>query len=72
MEKLLVALTKLDEIKDEPVLLQFRTFCKQHNIKTLFIDVTNADFLGDTGHLQIIIDALDKEYNDGQHYIALP
>jgi deoxyguanosine kinase len=50
----------------------YTNYIKQHNIKTLFIDVSNADFLGDTGHLQIIIDALDKEYSDGQHYIALP
>ncbi len=50
----------------------YTNYIKQHNIKTLFIDVSNADFLGDTGHLQIIIDALDKEYPDGQHYIALP
>jgi deoxyguanosine kinase len=47
-------------------------YIKQHNLKTLFIDVSNADFLGDTGHLKIIIDALDKEYDEGQHYITLP
>ncbi|HTC01267.1 MAG TPA: deoxynucleoside kinase [Ferruginibacter sp.] len=50
----------------------YTNYIKQHNIKTLFVDVSNADFLGDTGHLQIIIDALDKEYDDGQHYITLP
>jgi deoxyguanosine kinase len=50
----------------------YTNYIKQHNIKTLFIDVSNADFLGDTGHLKIIIDALDKEYDDGQHYITLP
>ncbi|HTB53536.1 MAG TPA: deoxynucleoside kinase [Ferruginibacter sp.] len=47
-------------------------YIKQHNIKTLFVDVSNADFLGDNGHLKIIIDALDKEYADGQYYITLP
>jgi deoxyadenosine/deoxycytidine kinase len=50
----------------------YTNYIKQHNIKTLFVDVSNADFLGDNGHLQIIIDALDKEYDDGQYYITLP
>ena len=50
----------------------YTQYIKQHNIKTLFIDVTNADFLGDAGHLNIILEALDKEYEDGQHYITLP
>ena len=47
-------------------------YIKQHHIKTLFIDVSNADFLGNEKHLQVIIDALDKEYPEGQHYISLP
>jgi deoxyguanosine kinase len=50
----------------------YTNYIKQHNIKTLFVDVNNADFLGDNGHLQLIIDALDKEYDDGQYYITLP
>lgn len=47
-------------------------YIKQHNIKTLFIDMSNADLLGNPKHLQTIIDALDKEYNEGQHYLTLP
>ena len=47
-------------------------YIKQHNIKTLFVDTSNADFVGNESHLKIIIDALDKEYEDGQHYIILP
>src|SRR5688572_17223392 len=47
-------------------------YIKQHKIKTLFIDTTNADFLGNESHLKTIIDALDKEYDDGQHYLTLP
>jgi deoxyguanosine kinase len=47
-------------------------YIKQHNIKTLFIDTTNADFLGNEKHLQVIIDALDKEYENGQHFLTLP
>jgi deoxyadenosine/deoxycytidine kinase len=47
-------------------------YIKQHNIKTLFVDVSKSDFLGNEQHLQAIINALDKEYPDGQHYISLP
>jgi hypothetical protein len=36
------------------------------------VDTSNADFVGNESHLKIIIDALDKEYEDGQHYIILP
>jgi deoxyguanosine kinase len=50
----------------------YTQYIKQHNIKTLFVDASNADFLGNDQHMQIIIDALDKEYEDGQHYITLP
>lgn len=47
-------------------------YIKQHNIKTLFVDASNADFLGNEKHVQAIINALDKDYDDGQHFIALP
>jgi deoxyguanosine kinase len=47
-------------------------YIKQHNIKTLFVDVTHADFLHNDKHLQVIIEALEKDYDDGQHYITLP
>lgn len=47
-------------------------YIKQHNIKTLFIDASNADFLGNEKHLQVIIDALDHDFEEGQHYFTLP
>ncbi len=47
-------------------------YIKQHNIKTLFVDVSESDFLNNEAHLQTIINALDKEYPQGQHYISLP
>jgi len=50
----------------------YTQYIKQHNIKTLFVDAGNADFLGNEEHLNVIIDALDKEYDEGQHYITLP
>lgn len=47
-------------------------YIRQHNIKTLFVDASNADFLGNEAHVQAIIDALNKEYPEGQHYLSLP
>jgi deoxyguanosine kinase len=47
-------------------------YIKQHDIKTLFVDASNADFLDNPKHLQVIIDALDQEYEKGQHYFTLP
>jgi deoxyguanosine kinase len=47
-------------------------YIRQHNIKTLFIDVSNADFLGNEKHMKVIIDALEHEYTEGQHYLNLP
>ena len=50
----------------------YTNYIKQHNIKTLFIDCSNADFVNNEAHLAIIVNALDKEYENGQHYITLP
>jgi len=47
-------------------------YIKEHNIKTLFIDASNADFLGNEKHLQVVIEALEKDYDEGQHYLILP
>ena len=32
----------------------------------------NADFLGNDKHLQVVLDALENDYDDGQHYFTLP
>jgi deoxyguanosine kinase len=50
----------------------YTSYIKQHNIKTIFVDASNADFLGNEKHLQVIIDALDKDYDGGQQYVSLP
>src|ERR1700733_10629178 len=47
-------------------------YIRQHNIKTIFVDVTGADFLGNEKHLQVILDALEKDLDGGQHYFTLP
>ncbi len=50
----------------------YTQYIKQHNIKTLFIDASNSDFLGNEEHIKVVIDALDKDYENGQHYLNLP
>jgi deoxyadenosine/deoxycytidine kinase len=50
----------------------YSSYIRQHQVKTLFIDVSNADFLGNEKHLQIVLDALDKDYDNGQNYLLLP
>ena len=50
----------------------YTSYIKQHNIKTIFIDASNADFLGNPKHLQVVLEALDKDYENGQHYFSLP
>jgi len=47
-------------------------YIKQHNVKTIFVDASHADFLGNEKHLKIITDALEQDYDEGQHYFALP
>ena len=62
-------------IDDEYLLklqLTYTQYIKQHNIKTLVIEASNANFLGNEKHLRVILDALDKVYENGQHFISLP
>lgn len=47
-------------------------YIKQHNFKTLFVDTSDADFLNRPDHVQAILDALHKDYEQGQHFITLP
>ncbi len=50
----------------------YTQYIKQHKIKTLFIDVSNADFLGNEKHFQTVLEALDKDYDPGINFLALP
>ncbi len=49
----------------------YTQYIKQHNIKTVFVDVTNADFINNESHLTAILDILENNYENGQHYITL-
>ena len=50
----------------------YTSYIKQHNIRTLFIDASNADFLGNEQHLQVVANALDSEIGSAQQYLMLP
>jgi len=50
----------------------YTSYIKQHNMKTIFVDASNADFLGNEKHLEVILNALENDYEDGQHYFTLP
>jgi deoxyadenosine/deoxycytidine kinase len=50
----------------------YTQYIRQHNIKTLFIDASSADFLGNEKHLNAVLDALEKDYEPGQNYLILP
>jgi len=50
----------------------YAQYIRQHNIKTLFVDVSNADFIGNEKHLEAVLEALDKYYQDNQNYLTLP
>lgn len=50
----------------------YTNYIKQHNLKTIFIDVSNADFLDNEKHLQIVLDALNSEHLETQSYYTLP
>jgi len=47
-------------------------YIRQHNITTLYIDASQADFLGNEKHLKTVINALEHEYSPGQHFLSLP
>ena len=50
----------------------YTSYIKQHNIKTIFVDASHADFLYNEAHLKLITDALVKDLEEGQHFINLP
>jgi len=50
----------------------YTNYIRQHNVKTIFVDASNADFLGNEKHLAVITKALEMDLDDGQHYFTLP
>jgi deoxyadenosine/deoxycytidine kinase len=50
----------------------YTNYIRQHGVTTLVVDTGNADFLDNASHLQTIIEALERDYEGGVHYISLP
>jgi deoxyguanosine kinase len=50
----------------------YTNYIRQHPVKTIYVDAENADFEGNKKHIQVILDALEKEYDPGLHYLTLP
>jgi deoxyadenosine/deoxycytidine kinase len=50
----------------------YTSYIKQHNIKALIVDASNADFINNDKHVEVIFEALKHNYGIGQHYITLP
>jgi deoxyadenosine/deoxycytidine kinase len=47
-------------------------YIKQLQLPVLFVDASNADFLTNDKHLEVILDALGRHYEPGLHPLALP
>lgn len=47
-------------------------YIKQHTFKTLFVDASNVDFLNNQKHMDILLDALERDYTEGQHVLTFP
>jgi deoxyguanosine kinase len=50
----------------------YTRYIRQRNIRTIFVDVRNADFLGNPAHLKVVTDALENDFDEGQQYFTLP
>jgi deoxyguanosine kinase len=50
----------------------YTRYIRQHNTRTIFVDVSNADFLDNKAHLKVITDALERDLSAGQHFFSLP
>ena len=50
----------------------YTSYIKQHNIKTIFIDASNADFINNEKHFKVVLDALENDFEQGQQYFTLP
>src|ERR1035437_6943862 len=48
----------------------YTQYIKQYNVKTLIIDMNSADFVNNEEHFDILIDTLDKSFEEGQHYLS--
>jgi deoxyadenosine/deoxycytidine kinase len=50
----------------------YSAYIRQHPIKTLLVDASNADFLNNPAHIKVILEALERDYEPGQYFVTLP
>lgn len=50
----------------------YLSYIQQRAGITLMVDASNADFLEDARHVQVILEALEKDYTEGSHRLSLP
>jgi len=50
----------------------YLSYIQQRSGITLMVDASNANFLEDPRHLQVILEALQKDYTQGIHRLSLP
>jgi len=55
----------------EKVQGMYTQYLKQHALRTLMIDTTRTDFLGEPAHFQQLLQALEKDYTPGVHYLEI-
>jgi deoxyguanosine kinase len=48
----------------------YTQYIKQYNVKTLIVDMNSADFVNNNEHFEILINTLDKSFDEGQHYLS--
>jgi deoxyadenosine/deoxycytidine kinase len=53
----------------ERVHRMYMQYLKQHSVRTLMIDTTKTDFLGEPAHFRQILQALEKDYERGIHWL---
>jgi thymidylate kinase len=46
-------------------------YLKNQSVPTLLVDVTQADFIDNPAHFQQMLEALEKDYEPGQHFLTL-
>ena len=46
-------------------------YLKNQSVPTLLVDVSQADFIDNPAHFQQMLEALEKDYEPGQHFLTL-
>lgn len=50
----------------------YNSYIQQHNIKTLMIDASNADFLSNDEHVNLILETLEQKDIEDKYFLSLP